>query len=293
MECMRSVQAAISMRVICLLCAPWSISAQPPAITQNGVANMASQIVSSLAGGALARGALIEIRGVRLSAANESPSVNIIKDGSRTKANVVSATARKIQARIPEDAPLGSAKLSVSLTGQESAAFAIEIVESNVGLFSENGLGWGQARANNLDSLGNVVANSAATPAKPSQRVSFAATGMAPRSPLRVLLGGIPAVATWKRTIRTGEEEFAMVIPGNSKEGCSVPLYAMAAPNRASNVITLAVARSGPCIKTVDSPGATRKMVAIFSRTSMRAARAPVKRTFLIPSTPASAPHQW
>src|SRR5271165_663604 len=69
-----------------------------PAIGQNGVVNRASQIPTSLRGGAIARGASFTIYGVRF----EKPATVFLQNGKTTKPiQVLSAVPQKIEAIMP------------------------------------------------------------------------------------------------------------------------------------------------------------------------------------------------
>ena len=164
MEAMRS-----SRKGICLLLAAWRLAAQPPAIAQNGVVNQASQIVPALPGGALAQGALIDIRGVRLASADGKTTVTLAHGSTFVPVSVLSASLTRIEGLVPPDAPLGLATLVVTVDRHNSAPFPVEIVASNPGIYSLNGQGWGP---------GDIRENSQQNPAHPGQRVVAAVTGL-------------------------------------------------------------------------------------------------------------------
>src|SRR5579871_757738 len=117
----------------------------PPWIAQNGVVNSASRIPSTLPGGAIARGALFTIFGVRFGTV-EHTRVAIDFGGVKVAAQVNRSTPQQIDARMPDSVRLGAAAVVVTVDGRASAAFPITIVAANPGIFSLNGLGWGPAR---------------------------------------------------------------------------------------------------------------------------------------------------
>src|SRR5690348_13049889 len=96
------------------------IAAQPPGIRQNGVVNSASQVPPTLAGGAIARGALFTIFGVRLGTIGQT-TVTV----SGAAATVINANPTRAEAVMPQSAPLGSAPLVVTVNGLASKPFAI------------------------------------------------------------------------------------------------------------------------------------------------------------------------
>src|SRR5258708_32928860 len=95
-------------------CAAWSFLlapilslAQPPAISQNGVVNAASQMPPALAASAIARGALFHIYGVRLTAAGAITRVRVFNESASVPVKIVSAAAARLEATMPLNAPLG------------------------------------------------------------------------------------------------------------------------------------------------------------------------------------------
>jgi uncharacterized protein (TIGR03437 family) len=273
-----------SLIFVCVLCVGWRLEAQPPAIGQNGVVNQASQIVPSLAGGVLARGARIEVRGVRLVAGDGKTAVVLHHGDSNIPLTILSAGATLILARIPQDAPLGAATLTVIANGS-SVLFPVEIATSNPGLYSRNGEGWGPGRIDNLDAQGKRTANARSNAARPGQRVVLAVTGLGPATAIRVLVGGRSSPATARKTERPGEEELQFAIPWDAPAGCSVPVYVHAAPKRASNVVTVAIDPRGRCEDpfisgSIADAAPNRLLVAVFSRTLMKSADPPVESIY-------------
>ena len=259
-------------QLTCLLLPLWRVVAQPPAIAQNGVVNQASHIAPTLPGGALARGALIDIRGVRLAVPGNKTAVMLAHDNARVLLPVLSATERRIEASLPMDAPLGDAMLVVSVKGNTSQPFPVQVVTSNPGVYSNNGQGWGPGVIGNLTARGKRSENSRSNPAKPGQRISLAATGLAVGAAARVSVGGRWTLAAVKPA-DPGKEELLFNVPSDTPPGCNVPLYVLAAPKRASNVVTVAVSQMGPCTDPFISgftPG--RLGLAVFSRTVMQSA---------------------
>ncbi len=241
------------------------LAAQPPAIGQNGVVNQASQIVPTLAGGALARGARIEIHGIRLTTSDGKTAVTL----GGISLTVLSANAKRIETLIPLDASLGSANMIVT-AASGSAPFSVEIVASNPGLYSRNGQGWGPARIENLDAKGKRSENSRTNAARPGQRTILATSGLGGLTPIRVFIGTRPTIATPRRTDRPGEEQLEFAIPKDAPLGCDVPVYVLAAAKRASNIVTMAIDPKGRCedrFLSVTPPA--RLLLAVFSRTVM------------------------
>jgi hypothetical protein len=112
-----------------LLCSGFTTA--QPAIGQNGVVNRASLIPPTLAGGALARGAAITIHGVRFG---NAPVVALRSGAVTVPLRVLASEPEKIDAVVPENAPLGIAALVVG----QSKPFPVEVAASNPGIFARN-----------------------------------------------------------------------------------------------------------------------------------------------------------
>lgn len=222
---------------IFLLGAP-SLPAQP-AIGQNGVVNRASQIPTSLRGGAIARGAVFTIYGVRFGKA----ATVSLQNGSPVR--VLAVEPQKIDAIMPDSAPLGASSLVVKAGRSTSKPFPIEIAASNPGIFSQNKLGWGPGQIENINPGGKRILNSTANPAHPGQRVGMSITGLGHTPAAIVVVGNRAVNATIDAAgSPTGEQELSFAVPTDVPQGCFVPVYLKAAPLRASNVVTMAI-RSG------------------------------------------------
>ncbi len=252
--------------------------AQPPAIGQNGVFNSASRIPPTLPGGSLARGALFTINGVRLGTAGTT-TVALLHAGTRVSVNLISTQPRRIEARVPPDAPLGESSLVVEAGGETSKSFAVDVVASNPGLFSRNGQGWGPGLVDNLDARGRATPNAFDRPAKPGQRLRFFSTGLGGVTAIHVVIGNRTVTgASVQRGQRPGQEQITVRIPADAQPGCYVPLYLDLPPARASNVVTVAIASgstscdSGP-VPLLDQE---RPAFVLLSRTNMRAKNANV-----------------
>jgi uncharacterized protein (TIGR03437 family) len=210
-----------------------------PGIGQNAVVNRASQIPSTLAGGAIARGAAFTIRGVRFGS---SAAVSVRNGNVVLPVRVLAVEPERIEALMPDAAPLGRAALVVTAGGSSSKPFSMEIAASNPGIFSQNKMGWGPGQIDNIDTLGKRALNSNVNPAMPGQRVAMNITGLGKGIAARVVVGNRTVTAGAARTTSpTGEQEISFPLPPDTPLGCFVPVYLEASPTRASNVVTIAV----------------------------------------------------
>jgi uncharacterized protein (TIGR03437 family) len=247
----------------------------PPGIGQNGVANSASRIAPTLAGGALARGALFTISGVRFGLPGNT-RVNVIQRDTTVPADVLEVRPKQIDARLPNSAPLGAASIVVTVDEKPSKPFPVEIVDFNPGLFSRNGEGWGPGRIDNFESSGKQVPNSTSHPARPGQRIVVVATGLGTVKEAALVIGTrLVKSATVRTGTDPGEQEIVARIPADVQEGCYVPVFVRVTPGRASNVVTMAIrSSSGPCDSRPIPPlGAGRAGVGALMRTTAKAER--------------------
>jgi len=247
-------------------CAAGVIFAQPPALSQNGVVNAASRVPPSLAGGAIARGARISIFGVRFGSSSRTTSVTLNPGGP---VRLMTVTSEQVDALMPESAPLGTTSLVVNVSGQASAPFPVQIVDSNPGIFSRNGLGWGPGKIANVGSAGRVD-NMPENPARPQSRIALRVTGLGAKKTAGVMIGHRLVVGSVQATGTAGEREILAQIPGDAPPGCNVPVYLPQSPHRASNVVTMAIG-TPPCIsQPVPRLPLGRLALGVVSRTVFR-----------------------
>ena len=215
--------------------------AAPPAIEQASVVNAASHMPPSLPSGSIARGSRFIIRGLRLSPV---VTVAIGGAGQAVNASILSAGPEKIEAQMPENAPLGDVELIVSSDGGRSHPYPLRVIESSFGIFTANGKGWGP-----------LATESSATPittpqhpAHPGETLSIWGTGLGV-SPgaIQVTVGGIPATHASFVRLPAGLDRIDFEIPASSPVGCWVPVQ-MQVRKLPSNVGTISIsADDAPC----------------------------------------------
>ena len=213
-----------------------------PVIAQNGVVNRASQMPPTLPGGSIARGAAFTIYGVRFG---HAATVSLRNGLAASPIPILAVEPNKIEAIMPDTAPLGAASLVVTLDRAVSRPFSMEVSASKPGIFSQNRRGWGPGQIDNIDSLGKRVLNSTTNPAHPGLRVAMRITGLSGDT-ATVVVGNRNVNARLTQTIpQSGEQEISLAIPADVPIGCFVPVYLKASPSRASNVVTMAVQSGG------------------------------------------------
>jgi uncharacterized protein (TIGR03437 family) len=211
---------------------PLLLRAQPPAITQEGVRNLASQMPPSLPGGALSPGALFSVRGLRLGGAGAT-RVIFRQKGADREAQLLECEAGYLEGRVPADAVTGNADLLVVRDGGASRPFHVRIAAGAFGIFSENGKGWGPG----------------GPPASPGDPGVIRGTGLAASGAAEVWVGGAQAskVEVVLNARRPGVEEVRFVLAPNTPLGCHVPVLVKTKAG-VSNAVTIPVAANGqPC----------------------------------------------
>ncbi len=235
---------------------------QPPAIFQGAVVNAASQMHPALPGGAIARGALFTIRGLRFGSDAAALSIRISQESKSVAATVLklqtlAPNSQVIQARMPSDAPLGQVDLRLARGDEESRPFLLEVAASAFGIESQNASDWGQGRIYKEHS-GKRLAVSYTDPARYGERLVLAGTGLGDETKPEILVGGFPADVLGV-TSKAGEDEIAFSVPPKVPVGCAVPLFVRVHKQLVSNVVSLALNdRAGPCrdLHHWPSPGA-------------------------------------
>jgi uncharacterized protein (TIGR03437 family) len=216
---------------------------------------------SQFAGGAIARGSLFRILGVRLgpiTPALGGVSVRVRKGSATVDAVPTYASATRIDAVLPASSPTGDASLTVTYNGLTGAPFPVKVVDSSFGIFTSNGAGWGPATD---------------TPAPPGGTITIRGTGLGTAHEPEVLLAGRRV-----RRIRYagpserggGEDEIRFQIPEDAPQGCYVPVEVRSG-GVTSNFATVAVAPKGrPCAAT--APWLASDSLALLVRATVRSA---------------------
>jgi len=187
-----------------------------PRIT--AIENAATNVPPGLPNAAIAQGALFVVKGKNLGPANAvvatvfplttsigGTSVQVTVGGTTLDAIMYYSLAGQIAAILPSRTPVGTGTLIVTYNSLASATAEIVVVASNIGVFTLNTTGSGDAVAT-LPATNTVVSPSNAP--NPGEIVTLWATGLGPVSgdesqpaqqadlsniPLKVFIGGQPA----------------------------------------------------------------------------------------------------
>lgn len=204
----------------------------PPWIRQGSVVNAAGHLPASVPGGALAPGALVVIEGLRFDPSEVA--VEIESGGKVHPATIVSATAERILARMPEQRQSGPGRLFVVSHGKRSVGYEIAFAPSAFGIFTANDQGWGEAK-----SLAGI--------ASPGARATLSGTGLghAGASTIQVLVGGRPASHV-RQSTHNGIDRLSFTLPSETPAGCAVPV-SVTIGSVTGNSATIPVGSGGTC----------------------------------------------
>ena len=227
----------------------------PPAIAPGGIVNAASRLPASLRGGAIARGARFTIPGVRLGPdigvpGNESEppgrladvSVRIAQRDAVVDGGLLFVSATRIDAWIPDGAPLGDVQLTVTYLGRTSEPYNLTLVPSSAGFFAS-------------ETAPQALPAAKRKPeAAPGDTVTLWGTGLG-ETALDLFVGGKPAEAVHATAAACckGVEQIEFRVPASAPQGCFVPVQARTRDGRPSNAVPIAVHAPGEaCRDEVD-----------------------------------------
>ena len=247
----------------------WALGAwaQTPEITRNGVVNAASNTPPALVDSAIARGALLIIRGTGFGARVSDVLVKLRGTAGEATLDTVSVQPTAGTWRVPAKAPLGPASLAVTVNGKTSPPYPVKVVPAQFGIYATNGKGWGPGRIQNVNGkerTPNTVSNAASS----GQMLALSGTGLGDAANPAVSVGGKPAKLVASRTSADGDE-ILFRVPANTPEGCFVPVQVANAGRWPSNTVTVAIHNGGGACREPEYfpfagwTGATFGMVAI------------------------------
>lgn len=244
-----------------------SLLAQP---TVYGLANNYSGTKAGLPNYGISPGSLFIIAGADLTTASntaemfpltktlDGTSVSVTVNGVTTQPTLYYILPTQIGAVLPEATPLGTGTLTVSSPAGTSQAVPIQVVQSDFGILTDNGAGYGPAAA--FDTSYNAL--TATHPATPGELIVFWGTGVGPdpnnddstepqktdnltNIPMQVYIGGVSASVYYKgRSAYPGVDEVFVYVPSGVPMGCYVSV-ATSSGSITSNYGTIPVAPSG------------------------------------------------
>ncbi|MBZ5608222.1 MAG: hypothetical protein LAP38_08195 [Acidobacteriia bacterium] len=234
------------------------------------VENAATNIPPELPNAAVAQGALFVVKGSNLGPASLAiataypftssiggASIKVTVGGTTVDAIMYYALAAQLAAILPSKTPTGTGTLTVTYNGQTSASAPITVVANNIGVFTLNSTGGGDAVATFNAPNPYVSPNNAPNP---GEVVTLWATGLGPVTfdetnaaqqadmpnvPLKVFIGGQPANILFRgrNGCCTGVDTVYVTVP-QGLSGCSNSVI-MQIGNEISNSTSIPIATSG------------------------------------------------
>jgi len=247
-----------------------TVAAQPQ-IAPNGVVNAASSAPVGWPNSSLAQGSIFSIYGTNLGPASSPAlafplqtalagvSVQVASEGVAVNAIPIFVGPNQINAVLSDGTPTGAATLTVTYSGQTSAAVPVQIIAHSMGIFTANVSGY----RGGVITGANGQLYSLDSPANPGEAATLWGTGIGPSPgddgsappreidmpslPLSVHVGSQAATVTYRgRGGFTGEDQIDFVVPPGIT-GCFVPV-AVQIGNVVSNFVTMPIAPNGePC----------------------------------------------
>ncbi len=229
---------------------------QPPAISQNGVTNLASKIPSSLVDAAIAPGEAFSIQGVRLGTDTANTHLKLELNGRLIPIPARSVRPNQIQAVMPGRALLGPGSLIVETPDGPSKPFPVRVVAAQPGLYAVNGQGWGQGQIQMTDATGGRQLNGIEDPIRRGGTATIDATGLGRASSAELVIGGIAVQALGiQHSGEPGVDRIRFRVSRSVPQGCFVPVYLRTGSARPSNVVSMAIQdRGSTCELPADLP---------------------------------------
>lgn len=274
-------------------------------IPPRAVVNAASFARPGLPQGAIARGSIFSVFGQNIgpsgfATVSEFPletsldgvSISVTQGDVTVAAIPVFAAAGQINAILPSDAPLGKASLRVTNGVRRLNPVPVEIVESQLGVFTANGTGFGPGIAQNFESQAVQPINAPSEPAARGQVITIWATGLGGVSfpdneapvpgnldvDLRVWIGGVPVdpadlLYFGRSPCCAGVDQIIVRVPQDAPLGCYVPLELQVGDGPPANTVTLAIADdSAACAASPAGPsqaGAVNRGLVLLGQVRM------------------------
>ena len=186
-------------------------------------------------------------------------SISISTGGQTVNAYLYYTAAGQVSAILPSNTPVGPANVTVTYNGQASKPVAINVVKSQLGLFTQNSQGNGPTVAQVFSGSTNFRMG-LTNPAHPGDTVVIVGTGLGGisgpdndvpgavpvGSNVTVTIGGIitPATYAGRAPQFPGEDQINFVVPANVPTGCYVPA-SVTASGQVSQDVVLSIASAG------------------------------------------------
>jgi uncharacterized protein (TIGR03437 family) len=252
-----------------------------PAVSAGGVVNTASYAPGGPPNGSLAQGSYFSIYGSDLgpdqpikAEAYPLPSelggvtLQISQGSNQYNAYLVFVSKGQINAILPSNVPVGSARLVVKYDNKTSQPADIVVAKTSLGIFFQRVAGKDLAIAQNYKSATDYPLNLPGVPAKPGQYVILWATGLGPINgadnvapstvnavgdmnsvPVTITVGGVTAQKTYagRQAQTSAVDNVYFIVPSGVPYGCQVPVVVTAGGTAANTTMIAVTADGSPC----------------------------------------------
>ena len=191
-----------------------------------------------------------------------------VTGGAPIDAFMIYTTRDQVAGLLPSTAAVGDYNVTVTYSGQTTAPARVPVLQRNIGIFTANSAGYGQAQALNRGELelnrpaAGQLAQFRTMPAAPGMRVDLYGTGVGPDAAsdstggssgnqaaanVRVRVGSREVAAAYAGRSQgvAGLDQIVFTLPGDVETGCSVPAEVVYGTGRSSNLFSLAIAGPG------------------------------------------------
>ena len=231
---------------------PLLLPAQPPAIAQEGIRNLASQMPPSLPGGALSPGGLFSVRGLRLGGV--TTQIFVRQGDADREAAVRALQPEYLEARVPLGLAGGEAELRVVRDGEASRPLPDSHRTGRLRNLQRKRKRMGARGRPRRIQVGSAWS---AAPDLPVSRSSRSGSGGVRSLDAR----GFPVAD------KPGVDEVRFTLAPSTPSGCFVPVLVKTEAG-VSNAVTLPVSAQGrPCPETL---GAAPDALILLARLGMR-----------------------
>jgi uncharacterized protein (TIGR03437 family) len=203
-------------------------------------------------------------------------SISVTVDGVTTQPFIYYTSATQVAAVLPSTTPAGPGTITVTNSGVPSATAPIQVVQSAVGILTQNQGGTGQATAQ--DPNNGYSDLSFTNSAKPGQLIALWGSGVGPdpnnndylyaqnkdnltNIPMQIYIGGISATISYRgRSQFPGLDQIFVTVPAGVTPGCAVSLVISSggslsgSTSLTSNSVSIPVAQNGGACSDSVSP---------------------------------------
>jgi uncharacterized protein (TIGR03437 family) len=213
-------------------------------------------------------------------------SISVTVNAVTTQPFIYYASATQVAAVLPSTTPVGTGIITVTNNGQPSASVPIQVVQSAVGILTQDQGGTGQAVVE--DPTNNYSNFSFTNSVKPGQLIALWGSGVGSDTnnndylypqhqdnlanvPMQIYIGGISATITYRgRSQFPGLDQIFVTVPANVTPGCAVSLViSSGAPSLTSNSVSIPVAENGGACSDSFSPFTATLLETLSGKTTV------------------------